>query len=162
MEIRILKNEEFDELKNGIQYSFQNGFERYFGKTDEIIIPDKDIIESYKNDKAITFVALIDGNIVGGAIVNVDGTFAHLDILYVKVGYEGKGIGFKLWNYIERYFKDVKIWHTCTPYFDQRNIYFYLNKCHFKAVEFIREINEDGFIGDHGEGMFEFEKIIND
>ena len=53
--------------------------------------------------------------------------------------------------------------YTCTPYFEKRNIHFYINKCGFHAVEFINEKNpdiniSDDFIGDGGEGMFVFKK----
>ena len=31
---------------------------------------------------------------------------------------------------------ETKVWETFTPYFEKRNIHFYLNKCGFKIVEF--------------------------
>ena len=59
----------------------------------------------------------------------------------------------------------TKKWITCTPYFDVRNIHFYVNKLKFHIIEFWNKYNPDpnipdNFIGDVGEGMFEFEKVI--
>ena len=69
------------------------------------------------------------------------------------------------WNEMEKIYFKTKIWHTCTPYFDERNVHFYVNKCHFHIVEFFNKYHPDpnmseDFIGDAGEGMFEFEKVI--
>ena len=62
-------------------------------------------------------------------------------------------------------YPDTKVWETCTPYFEKRNIHFYVNKCGFHIVKFINEKNPEpympeDFIGDGGEGMFVFEKIM--
>ena len=86
-----------------------------------------------------------------------------MHILYVKVGRESKGVGYKIWETLEELYPDTIIWKTCTPYFDKRNISFYVNKCKFHIVEFINKYHnpkpfDEDFIGNHGEGMFEFEK----
>lgn len=65
-----------------------------------------------------------------------------------------------IWDEVEKRHPNTKIWETCTPYFDKRNIHFYVNKCGFHIVEYIRNMNEEGFIGDGGEGMFEFRKYM--
>ena len=82
-----------------------------------------------------------------------------------------KGIGFKTWTKIEKMCPEIDVWETFTPYFEKRNIHFYVNKCGFKIVEFFHkyhrlqfqgnEDNED--IGEVDEGpdeMFRFQKII--
>lgn len=58
---------------------------------------------------------------------------------------------------------ETKTWETCTPYFDRRNIHFYVNVCGFQIVEFINEKHPssdmpEDFIGDGNEGMFIFKK----
>lgn len=165
MEIRGLKKEEYEIFKNGIQESFQKGFEDYFGHCDAIIIPDKDILMSYEAEGAVSYVAVENGEIVGGCIVkiNKETQVNDLFILYVKVGVQSKGIGYSIWSEMEKRYPDTKVWRTCTPYFDQRNIHFYVNKCGFHIVEFINKYHcggqaDEEFIGDGGEGMFEFEK----
>ena len=66
-------------------------------------------------------------------------------------------------NENERLHPETKVWETCTPYFEKRNIHFYVNKCGFHIVEFLNEKNPgedmpEDFIGDGGEGMFVFRK----
>ena len=169
MRLRILKNEELEQFILDIQEAFQKGFEDYFGKTEETVIPDRDIMASYNADGAISYVMEDNGKVVGGAIIRIDEetNINELQILYVKVGVQSKGIGFEIWKEIERLHPNTKKWTTCTPYFDQRNINFYVNKCKFHIVEFINKYHnpepfEEDFIGDHGEGMFEFEKVMED
>ena len=38
---------------------------------------------------------------------------------------------------------------------------FFVNKCKFNIVEYLREIEQEVFIGDGGDGMFVFQKVIN-
>ena len=57
----------------------------------------------------------------------------------------------------------TRVWETCTPYFEKRNIHFYVNKCGFHIVEFWNEKHPDpdmptDFVGDGNEGMFRFQK----
>lgn len=81
-----------------------------------------------------------------------------LDLLYVKNGFQSNGVGVLIWNELEKLYPNTTVWETCTPCFDKRNVHFYVNKCGFHIVEFQREINEEGFVGDGGEGMFVFKK----
>ena len=37
----------------------------------------------------------------------------------------------------------TKIWETVTPYFEKRNIHFYVNRCGFKIVEFWNQNHPD-------------------
>ena len=84
--------------------------------------------------------------------------------LFVSATTQNKGIGQKIWNEIEILYPNTKIWETCTPYFDKRNIHFYVNKLGFSIVEFFNEKNpEHGWDKDHpmrDEEMFRFEKIM--
>ena len=58
---------------------------------------------------------------------------------------------------------DTKIWETYTPYFEKRNIHFYVNICGFHIVQYFNEIHPlpdtpEDFIGDGHEGMFALRK----
>ena len=44
--------------------------------------------------------------------------------------------GYGAWQAVEALHPETKVWETFTPYFEKRNIHFYLNKCGFKIVEF--------------------------
>ena len=102
---------------------------------------------------------------VGGAVVVIDekAYHNHLDLLFVKYGTQSKGIGKKIWFEIEKLYPETKVWETCTPYFEKRNIHFYVNVCGFCIIEFFNEKHPmsdtpEDFIGDGNEGMFKFRK----
>ena len=71
-----------------IQEAFQAGYESEYGVCDDVILPKKDIEESFAEKGAETYFALADGEIVGGAVIVIDHEARknHLDLLYVKVG----------------------------------------------------------------------------
>ena len=160
-----INNEDLNQYKADMQEAFQKGFEDVFGKTNDIILPEKDIYDSLKKKGSIAYKAVVGGEMVGGAVVviNEKTQHNHLDLLYVKRGIDSKGIGKAIWNEIERLHPKTKVWETCTPYFEKRNIHFYVNKCGFHIVEFLNEKNPgedmpEDFIGDGGMGMFVFRK----
>ncbi|HCD69936.1 MAG TPA: GNAT family N-acetyltransferase [Ruminococcaceae bacterium] len=152
-------------FKKTAQEAFQKGFEDRFGKTDMIILPEKDIDESLEAKGAAAYKAVADGEDAGGAIVNIDSESGvnRLDFLFVKRGIQGKGVGQAIWKEIERLYPETKVWETCTPYFDRRNIHFYVNVCGFCITEFFCEKHPmpdcpENFVGDGNEGMFGFRK----
>ena len=63
---------------------------------------------------------------------------------------------------------EVKVWETVTPYFEQRNIHFYVNRCGFHVVEFFNKFHPDPNDSEPVEeleeqfpdGMFRFEKVM--
>lgn len=166
-ELLVIDDTDIKEFKSGIQEAFQRGFENVYGKTEEIILPEADIEYSLAQKGAIAYKAMIDKVIVGGAIIVIDEVTQHndLDLLYVKSNAQSKGVGYKIWCEIERLHPATKVWKTSTPYFEKRNIHFYVNKCGFHIVEFINEMgnapdSSERFVGDGGEGMFVFEKVM--
>ena len=160
-----LEQTDIKKFKQDIQEAFQKGFEEVYGETNGIILPEKDIDRSLYADGSVAYKAIVDDEMVGGAVVVIDNKTQHnhLDLLYVKYGIQTKGIGFAIWKEIEKLYHETKMWETCTPCFEKRNIHFYVNKCGFHIVEFVNEHNPnpntpEDFIGDGGEGMFVFQK----
>ena len=150
-------------FKKEIQEAFQKGFEEVYGPIDGIILPEADIEQSLNTKGAIAYKALLENEFVGGAVVVINEETQHNDLhlIYVKHNNQTKGIGKLMWDEIERLHPETKVWETCTPCFEKRNIHFYVNKCKFHIVEYLREIDEEGFIGDGGDGMFVFQKVMN-
>lgn len=80
-----------------------------------------------------------------------------------------KGIGYAAWCEVEKLHPEVRVWETVTPYFEQRNIHFYVNRCGFHIVEFYNSHHPDPSDPDREEamdeqfpdGMFRFEKRIH-
>ena len=61
-------------------------------------------------------------------------------------------------------YPQVKVWETVTPYFEKRNIHFYVNRCGFHIVEFFNSHHPDPNDPDGdsliNDGMFRFEKVM--
>ena len=148
------------QFKLDMQEAFQKGFEAAYGETDDTILPEEDVEKSLQAKGAIAYKAVVNGQMIGGAVVviNEKTQCNQLHLLYVKYGIHSRGIGKMIWERIEQLHSQTEIWETCTPYFEKRNIHFYVNKCGFYIVEYQREINEEGFLGDGGDGMFVFKK----
>ena len=110
-----------------------------------------------------------DGLQVGGVVIKVIGQRGDLDLLFVSPSAHSKGIGYAAWCEIEKLHPEVLVWEAVTPYFEKRNIHFYVNRCGFHIVEFYnshhRDPNDSGK-ADHPDGlsqdeMFRFEKRMN-
>ena len=116
------------QFKSDMQEAFQNGAAKEFGNINVEILPEKDIDESLSKKGSVAYKALIDGKMLGGAIVVIDNTTQHnhLDFLYVRYGTQSKGVGQKIWNEIEKLYPETRVWETYTPYFEKRNIHFYI------------------------------------
>ena len=88
--------------------------------------------------------------------------------LFISPKAHSKGIGYAAWCAVERMHPEVKVWETVTPYFETRNIHFYVNRCGFRIVEFFCSHHPDPNESDDEEqggegnmdGMFRFEKVI--
>jgi hypothetical protein len=118
-----------------------------------------------------TYRIVLDGKNVGGVIltINKETNINELDILFVSPEVHSKGVGYVAWLAIEELHPETKVWKTCTPYFEKRNIHFYVNKCRFKIDEFWceyfrpdHEMPEEEH-EDHGDGpdeMFHFIKVM--
>jgi GNAT superfamily N-acetyltransferase len=166
-QLKPMPEDQIPLFKADIQEAFQKGFEDVYGKIEETVLPEKDIDRSLEAEGSIAYQAILDGEVIGGAVVviNKNSQHNHLDLLYVKHGIQAKGIGFRIWSEIEQLHPQTKVWETCTPYFEKRNIHFYVNKCGFHIVKYLNVKNPDpdtpdDFIGDGGEGMFVFEKVM--
>ena len=121
------------------------------------IISRETIAVSIENGDA--YRILLDNVIVGGAVIKVDSTHGELELLFISPEHHSKGIGYAAWCEIEKMHLEVKVWETFTPYFEKRNIHFYVNRCGFHIVEFFNKqhLDEDNPAED-GFEMFRFEK----
>ena len=129
------------------------------------IISRKTIEASIDSGKAFRIVA--DDRVVGGTVVKIEGNHGELELLFISPDEHSKGIGYVAWCEIEKMFSEVCVWETCTPYFEKRNIHFYVNRCGFHIVEFYNshhcDPNEssDNSAFQDGCEMFRFEKIMH-
>ena len=125
-----------------VQAAFAPAVEKETGQPSTEPIPsDRELAESFDAPDAEVLHLLENGERVGGAVV-VPGREAGrraLELFFIDVGREGKGLGRRAWRAIEERYPDTRVWETFTPHFEVRNIHFYINVCGFHAVEFFHE-----------------------
>ena len=104
---------------------------------------------------------------VGGIVLRIDGSHGELELLFTSPKKHSKGIGYAAWCEVEKMYPQVRIWETVTPYFETRNIHFYVNRCGFHIVEFFNryhpdpnEMDDEEYEEGEDDGMFRFEKVM--
>jgi N-acetylglutamate synthase-like GNAT family acetyltransferase len=114
-----------------------------FLNKDGEIISRKTIERTIDNKNSETFNIIFEGKKVGGVIIkiNKEKKLGELETLFIKPEIHSKGIGFATWNYIERMHPEIDVWETTTPYYDKRNIHFYVNKCGFHIIHFCHKFH---------------------
>lgn len=159
------------------QWSFKYGALQEFGKRDDHVDDDGEIISRRTIERCLddpqneAYRIVWKGKRVGGVIlkINKETNRNELEILFVAPEEHTKGIGYGAWLAVEKLHPETVAWETCTPYFEKRNIHFYVNKCGFKIDEFWCEHYEphhemiDDEERDPNEGpdeMFHFIKIM--
>ena len=156
------------------QYAFKYGAMEEFGERDNHFEEDGEIISRKTIESSIdhgtAYVIREDGRMVGGLVLKINEMTQHneLELLFVHPRAHSKGIGYAAWQEVERLYPETKVWETCTPYFETRNIHFYVNRCGFHIVEFFNSHHpdphdsetggENHYEGEDLDGMFRFEK----
>lgn len=159
------------------QEAFRYGACEEFGMRDDHVEEDGEIISRATIEHCIdapdaeALRIFCDGRTVGGAVVKPDPVTGRgvLDLFFTAPAEHGRGIGQAAWFAIEARYPAIRVWETCTPHFDTRNLHFYINRCGFHAVEFYCPQNPDpNPPEDDGEPMpdegpdlmFRFEKVL--
>ena len=163
------------------QRAFKFGALEEFGRRDdhsedgEEIISAKTINRCIDGKNAETYRIVYEGRKVGGVVLSIDKRHRRgdLELLFVAPEEHSRGIGYAAWCAVEEMHPEIRLWETCTPYFETRNIHFYVNRCGFHIVEFFNKYHPEPFDPDDDEyergdeveeddddGMFRFEKRI--
>ena len=157
------------------QEAFNYGALEEFGRRDDHFEEDGEIISRETIEKSIdggeAYRIMCDDEKVGGVVIKVDRERGDLDLLFVSPKAHSKGIGYAAWCAVEKLHPEVKVWETVTPYFEKRNIHFYVNRCGFHIVEFFNSHHpdphdpetgdENRFEDEENDGMFRFEKKMD-
>ena len=173
--LTLLTDDDREQFILDNQWAFKYGAMEEFGNRDDHYEEDGEIISrktiEESIDNGVAYRIREDGRIVGGVVltINENTQHSHLDLLFVLPDAHSKGIGYAAWQEVERLYPDTKVWETCTPYFETRNIHFYVNKCGFHIVEFFNCKHPDPHDPETGEeedyeegsGMFRFEKVMS-
>jgi len=156
------------------QAAFLYGATEEFGMRDDHFEEDGQIISretierSIDGEHAQAWRIVLEGRKVGGMVISVDesGRKGELELLFVSPHAHSRGIGQAAWREAERMHPEVLVWETTTPYFEKRNIHFYVNKLGFHIVEFFCSAHPDPGEADVGgeeddlDGVFRFEKVM--
>ncbi|MBR5081288.1 MAG: GNAT family N-acetyltransferase [Bacteroidales bacterium] len=158
------------------QEAFKYGATEEFGMRDdrmeegEEVISRKTIERSIDGEQAETYRIVCDGEVVGGLILQIDKQNAKgdLEILFIKPEAHSKGLGQAAWKAVETMHPEIRVWETMTPYFEKRNIHFYVNRLGFHIVEFWNKYQHGPTVPEdidenwsEEDEMFLFRKIIN-
>lgn len=158
------------------QKAFLYGATQEFGARDGHFEEDGEIISrqtieaSIDGEHSEAYRIIVDGRKAGGVVIRTGNGRGDLELLFILPSLHSRGIGFAAWCEVERLHPEIKVWETITPYFEKRNIHFYVNRCGFHIVEFFNphhpdpsdlEQSPNGKPGDF-DGMFRFEKVISE
>lgn len=175
VELRKLEQSDREQFIKDNQEAFNYGAMEEFGLRDDHVEEDGQIISRETIERSIdggeAYRIMSDGKPVGGVVIKVEGDRGDLDLLFVSPKVHSKGIGYAAWCEVEKLHPEVTVWETVTPYFETRNIHFYVNRCGFHIVEFFNSHHPDPNDTDAAageaddqfrDGMFRFEKRIID
>ncbi len=172
IELKSLTSSDREQFIKDNQEAFNYGALEEFGRRDDHFEEDGEIISRETIEQSIdsgeAYRIMQDGMPVGGVVIKVAGDHGELELLFVSPKAYSKGIGYAAWCAVERLHPEVSVWETVTPYFEKRNIHFYVNRCGFHIVEFYNSHHPDPNDPDMAEemdeqfpeGMFRFEKKI--
>ncbi len=174
-----LESDDREQFIKDNQRAFNYGALEEFGKRDDHFEEDGEIISretiEQSIDGGVAYRIVKDGVKVGGLVLKIQGIRGELELLFVNPEAHSKGIGYAAWCAVEELYPEVKVWECVTPYFEQRNIHFYVNRCGFHIVEFFNQYHPDPHDPDMDcdgnerlpmdeqfpDGMFRFEKRMD-
>ena len=165
-----LTNDDREQFIRDNQEAFKYGATEEFGMRDNHFEEEGEIIsrdtieQSIDGENAEAYRIMLGNEKVGGVVISVIEDKGELELLFVSPKAHSKGIGYKAWCEVEQLHPEVMVWETVTPYFEKRNIHFYVNRCGFHIVEFFNSHHHDPndfyMMEDDGDGMFLFQKIM--
>lgn len=135
---------ELPQFTKKLQEAFSVAVKEKFG-TNDPIPSEKDINSSFYAEGSASCHIVLNEKRVGGAILVIDEKTQHnsLDLFFISPEHHSHGLGLAAWKAIEAKYPDTAVWETVTPYFEERNIHFYINKCGFHIVEFFNKHHID-------------------
>ena len=174
--LALLQENDREQFIKDNQWAFRYGAQIEFGMRDdrteegEEVISRSTIERSIDGENAEAYRIVQDGKYVGGVVLSVDKKTekGELELLFVSPDVHGHGIGQAAWKAVEELQPEIRVWETITPYFEKRNIHFYVNRCGFQIVEFWNKHFHGPAVPEEESGnwseddeMFVFRKVIN-
>ncbi|MEN0642047.1 GNAT family N-acetyltransferase [Alkalicoccobacillus gibsonii] len=174
IELIPVPKEELKGFKEELKEAFLKGLKDSFDHVENAerlgpIPSDEDFEQSVNSRDSVVRQLMLNGEKIGGVVLTINERMHRNEVsfLYTVASAHGKGLGTQAWHAIEAAFPSTKVWELHTPYFEKRNIHFYVNKCGFKIVEFYHRGNPGPHEGasqpksDEEYEFFRFEKVIS-
>lgn len=171
IQLRPLREDEIPDFIKRNQVAFRKAVQEEFDFHQDVISPDE-ILDCLKAPQAQAFQLIHEGQIIGACNVVIDEKTQHneVDTLFIDPSFHGQGLGTLAWEAIEKQFPETKVWELVTPYFEKRNIHFYVNKLGFHITEFFNPLHQpkedhhepDGPDFPGSDYFFKFEKIMTE
>lgn len=171
--LELVNKSDLTDFKKKLQEAFSIAVIETFGDCDGEPLPsDDDIQNTLDSPGAVVYHILESGVKIGGAILCIDDKTHHnsLSFFFIFPECHGRGVGSAAWKAIEAKYPETVVWETGTPYFEKRNIHFYVNKCGFHIVEFYNRFNPDPHVSppvsrenrslSEPDDFFRFQKIM--
>lgn len=142
--LKKLEEADKNEFKKKIQESFGVAIAKNF-KNAPIIPSDKELENAFNSSYNDIYCIYLNDEKIGGAVVRINNKtlINSLELFFIYKEKHSSGLGLAAWKTIEKQYPKTKIWETVTPYFEKRNINFYVNKCGFHIVEFCNEYHKN-------------------
>ncbi len=173
--LALLQEDDREQFIKDNQWAFRYGAQIEFGMRDDRteegseVISQSTIERSIDGENAEAYRIVQDGKYVGGVVLSIDKKAGKgdLELLFVLPDAHSRGIGQAAWRAVENLHSEISVWETITPYFEKRNIHFYVNRLGFHIVEFwnkyqhgpaVSEDIEENWSED--DEMFVFRKVI--
>ena len=103
--------------------------------------------------ESVGYKVVHKGDVVGAMIVWIlPGDHNILGTMFVDPDYQDRGIGTKMWQFVEETYPEAKSWRLATPGWATKNHHFYEVKCGFHRVD------SDPLLGELEEGLFAYRK----
>ena len=139
-----VKKKDLALFKKELRDAFVKGVIENFGDAESgPIPPDEAVQQSINAPGAVVYHISLNGKNEGGVVLKINNKTHRnsVDLLYISSKSHSRGIGTAAWQAIETQYPETKVWELVTPYFEKRNIHFYVNKCGFHIVEFYCKSN---------------------
>ena len=165
IQFQPVEKEDFKRFREDVKEIFSIAVLRDVGKPENgEVIPDEDIDHSLCDPHSTVYHIFANGEKVGGIVlhINEESHYNSVDLFYIYPQCHSRGLGTQVWRAVEEAYPDTEVWELVTPYFEKRNIHFYVNKCGFRIVEFFCKYHPDPAMGpeapDFQKEYFRFEK----
>ena len=174
--LALLQDDGREQFIKDNQWAFRYGAQIEFGLRDDRteegseVISRSTIERCLDGENAEAYRIVQDGKHVGGVVLSIDKKAGkgELELLFVSPDVHSHGIGQAAWKAVEELHPEIHVWETITPYFEKRNIHFYVNRLGFHIVEFWNKHQHGPAVPEEESGnwseedeMFVFRKVID-